>query len=137
MHALATGTRWVVALSLLSVILVAACQPKDLGFGVSDLPPGDPARGAELFTQRISGTTACQACHALDAGKSTGPSLHGYGTVAGTRVDGQDAATYTFTSIVRPAKHLVRGYSNVMPSDYADKLSHQEIADLIAYLLTL
>lgn len=130
--------RLTAALSMIALALVLlACRPEELDFGVSDLPEGDAVRGAALFAERIDGAAACSSCHALDAGQSSGPSLAGYAEVAGDRVSDQDAAEYTFTSILRPAKHIVRGYSNVMPDDYADKLSRQQIADLIAYLLTL
>lgn len=122
---------------LLALFASIACQPEDLGFGLDDLPPGDAARGAQIYTESINGAPACSACHAIDEGAKSGPSLGGYGAAAADRVSGQDAATYTFYSIVRPAKHVVRGYSNVMVSDYAEKLSRQDIADLIAYLVNL
>ena len=57
--------------------------------------------------------------------------------VAGERGDGNSAEVYTLGGLLRPSKHLGRGDSNVMPSEYADKLTRQEIADLIAYLHTL
>ncbi|MGQ9849340.1 MAG: c-type cytochrome [Aggregatilineaceae bacterium] len=127
-----------ICLGIVSVaLLLAACAPEDLPYALEDLPMGDPTRGAVLFTQSLGGAPACANCHALDGGASSGPSLGGFGAVAAARVKGQSAAAYTFYSILRPAKHVVRGYSNVMPADYAGKLSAQDVADLIAYLLTL
>jgi len=128
--------RTLIGLFLLMIILVA-CSPEDLDFAYDDLPPGDPARGAELYAQSSGGSASCLSCHSLDGVKGAGPPLDGYAGVAGDRVDGKSAEAYTFESLLRPSKHLVRGYSNVMPSDYADKLTRQEIADLIAYLHTL
>ncbi len=52
-------------------------------------------------------------------------------------MDDQSAEEYTFYSILRPSKYLVQGFSNVMPSNYEEKLSQQETADLITYMLTL
>lgn len=128
----------IVLLVLIPLALgVIACQPEDLGFDVNDLPTGDAARGAQIFDQSINGASSCSACHAVNGGAKSGPSLENYGAVAADRVKDQDAETYTFTSILRPAKHIVQGYSNVMPSDYAEKLSRQDIADLIAYLVSL
>ena len=124
-------------LLVLLVLGVIACQPEDLGFDVNDLPDGDATRGAQIFTESINGTPACASCHAISGSEKSGPSLDDFGAVAAERVNDQDAETYTFYSILRPAKHIVRSYSNVMPSDYADKLSRQDIADLIAYLMSL
>lgn len=127
-----------IGLGVVSVALfLAACAPEDPPYQLDDLLAGDAQRGATLFEQSVGGAPACISCHTLDGGASAGPSLDGYGTVAATRVKGQSAAAYTFYSILRPAKHIVRGYSNVMPADYAGKLSAQDVADLIAYLLSL
>jgi mono/diheme cytochrome c family protein len=118
-------------------LLLVACAPEDLPYQFDDLPAGDAQRGATLFGQSVNGAPACVSCHTLDGGAAAGPGLEGYGEVAATRVKGQSAGEYTFYSILRPAKHIVRGYSNVMPADYAGKLSAQDVADLIAYLLSL
>ena len=124
------------ALIALAVILFA-CSPEDLPYSFSDLPPGDAARGAALFAQSVKGAPACANCHAIDDSASAGPSLQGYGQIAASQVKSQSAAEYTFYSILRPAKHVVRGFSNVMYAKYGDQLSQQDVADLIAYLLGL
>jgi cytochrome c553 len=120
---------------MLLVVLLVACSPNKLSFSLNDLPPGDAGRGATLFTQSIYSAPACSSCHATDGSRSVGPSLKGFGAEAGERVKGQSAAEYAFDSILRPSKHVVRGYSNVMYSTYGEKLPQQDIADLIAYLL--
>jgi uncharacterized membrane protein/mono/diheme cytochrome c family protein len=119
------------------VFILAACSSKDISYQYSDLPPGDAASGAALFTQSVNGAPACSSCHTLTGGQGTGPSLQDFAQVAGSRVKGQSAETYAFYSILRPSKHLVQGFSNLMPSDYENKLSRQQTADLISYLLTL
>ncbi|MCL4239384.1 MAG: c-type cytochrome [Anaerolineae bacterium] len=126
-----------IALTTVVIAALWGCAPEDLPYSLGDLPAGDAGRGAALFTQSINGSPACSACHSTDGSSSSGPPLDGYGQAAGTRVKGQSAALYSFYSILRPAKHLVRGYSNVMYSQYADKLSQQDVADLIAYMLGL
>lgn len=121
---------WLVTLAV-GLGLLAACKPEPLGYTFEELPPGDIEHGTALFADH------CQSCHALDGGQSSGPGVADYGNSAGGRVSGQSPEEYTFNSILRPAKHVVQGYSNVMPSDYDEKLSQQDIADLIAYLLSL
>jgi len=121
----------------LLILLLAACSPGDLPFERDELPPGDAARGAALFGQSIDGAPACANCHSVDGGFSSGPGLDGYGDQAETRVSGQSGVEYSFLSIMRPAKHIVKGYSNVMYSDYDEKLDKQAVADLIAYLMEL
>jgi hypothetical protein len=38
-------------------------------------------------------------------------------------------------SVVQPAAYIVSGFGNVMFNQYAQRLSAQQIADLVAYLL--
>jgi mono/diheme cytochrome c family protein len=126
-----------VFLAFIAVFLLAACSPADLDFQYSDLPQGDAGRGKDLFAKSINGTVACSNCHTLSGGDTAGPTLQDYGPTAASRVEGQTAEEYTFYSTLQPSKYLVAGFSNVMPSNYDEKLSKQEIADLIAYMLTL
>lgn len=121
--------------ALLLAGLLSGCAQSGLDFSVSDLPPGDAARGAKLFEQSPGGPS-CAQCHSLDGGRSVGPSLAGYGERAAREGGGQNAEEYTFEAILRPSKHIVRGYSNTMPDSYEDTLTRQNIADLIAYLLS-
>lgn len=123
--------------AFLLTLLLTACSPGDLPFQPGDLPPGDAARGAALFDRSIGGAPACDNCHSVNGDFSSGPGLRGYGEQAATRVSGQSGVEYTFYSIMRPAKHVVRGYSNVMYGDYDEKLDKQDVADLIAYLMAL
>lgn len=120
---------------VLLILALAACAPTIAP--IENLPPGDVTRGAQLFTQSVNGAPACSTCHTLDGTSLVGPSLHGYGAVAPTRVTDTSAETYTHVSIVQPAAYLVGGFGNNMYNQYARHLTPQEIADLIAYLLTL
>lgn len=116
------------------IFWLPACNNDEEGLRFSDLPAGDAARGAELFAQQINGAPACTSCH-LET-ESSAPVMAGYGERAGSRVRGESAEEYTLNSIINPASHIVDGYSNLMYRDYEDKLTQQQIADLIAYLLT-
>lgn len=119
----------------LALLALAACGSAQAA--LVDLPEGDATRGAQLFTQSVNGAPACSTCHTLDGTSLVGPSLQGYDAVAPTRVTNTSAEAYTHISIVQPATYLVSGFGNSMYNQYAQRLSPQEIADLIAYLLTL
>jgi cytochrome c oxidase subunit 2 len=94
----------------------------------------DPlAYGRQLFTQ-----FGCNACHTLDDAKATGvvgSNLDGIGTRAGSTVPGQSAEDYIRTSIVKPSDYVVRGYQPVMPQDYGQRMSPQELEAMVKYLL--
>jgi mono/diheme cytochrome c family protein len=115
------------------VIALAACSEKTSSITLDSLPPGDAAHGGILFTESINGTPPCSACH-TDKSIPAGPSLTNYRDEAGDRSN-LSADEYTLDSIVRPAKTILRGYSNTMYAGYGEKLSAQDIADLIAYML--
>ena len=46
------------------------------------------------------------------------------------------ADAYIYESIINPAVFIVEGYNDVMPHDFATRMSQQELADVLAYLLT-
>jgi cytochrome c553 len=126
----------ILVLALL-VGVMAACSSGGRGAAsFAELPAGDAARGATLFTESVSGAPACSTCHALDERTISGPSLQGYGSRAGTRISGMSAEDYTFQSMMRPSAFIVPGFTNLMYNNYEAKLSSQNIADLIAFLLS-
>jgi mono/diheme cytochrome c family protein len=105
------------------------------------LPQGNADNGKSLFTAQ-----GCAACHSLKPGeKIVGPSLAGIATRAGDTIKAADykgkATTgelYIHESIVQTSAYVVPGYPDgVMPKDFGTaKLSAQDLADLIAFLLT-
>jgi mono/diheme cytochrome c family protein len=100
------------------------------------LPKGDADNGKVLFAESVNGAPSCTTCHTLDGSVVVGPSLQGYAQRAATRTD-LSAEAYTLQSITQPAVHIVEGFPNAMFGQYGQKLSAQQQADLIAYLLTL
>ena len=124
-------------LLLLFTILLVSCSTDAPGsLTYADLPDeGDPVRGEQIFHDDSRVVAICSACHTETAAAS--PVLAGFGEVAASRVEGQSAREYAFYSIVEPGRHIVEGYGNAMPNTYDEQLSAQDIADLIAYLLTL
>jgi mono/diheme cytochrome c family protein len=98
----------------------------------------DPEHGETLFAM-IEGGSPCSTCHYVDSDESlVGPGMLGLADVAGERVEGQSAEEYLYNSIVHPNEYIVEGYPEmVMPQNYDDLLSEQDMYDLVAYMLTL
>jgi mono/diheme cytochrome c family protein len=92
-------------------------------------------RGRTVFVRL--GCTDCHAVRglALDKG-SLGPGLDGVGLRAARRRPGLDAQSYLFESIESPGAYVVDGYLNLMPA-LRDRMTDQECADLVAFLLSL
>lgn len=106
------------------------------------LPEGDAARGEQLATDK-----GCVVCH---INTPTGPAWlatadePGIGARTETRLgepgytgSAQDAHQYLFESIVLPNVHIVEGFQPIMPANYGETMTDEDLADLIAYLLTL
>jgi hypothetical protein len=64
--------------------------------------------------------------------------MAGIASRAGTSVDGQSAEEYLRLSILEPNAHIIEGFSEgLMPANWGDNLSQEQVEQLIAYLLTL
>ena len=107
------------------------------------LPAGDVARGEQLFNRNGS----CSGCHTL-ADESrlddpsllslSGPALFGIAERAGTIREAYSAEEYLRESIVLPSEFLTEGYPvTVMPRTYGETLDAQDLADVVAFLMTL
>jgi len=113
------------------------------------LPLGDAARGKILYERPVLGSNVapgCITCHSLSPSVLlVGPSLSDIGSraevfVASPAYTGRakTAADYLHESIVQPEAYVAPGFkSGVMYQKFNDDLTPQEIADLVAYLLTL
>jgi mono/diheme cytochrome c family protein len=92
-------------------------------------PQGDPEAGEEVFTTVAS--PACATCHTLQAAGATqtlGPNLD-------EALADKDAA-FIRESIVEPDAEVTSGFAdNLMPEDYGDKLTEQQLKDLVAFLV--
>jgi mono/diheme cytochrome c family protein len=85
--------------------------------------PDDP--GAPVFAQN-----QCSGCHtmkAADAAGTTGPNLDEV-------IPGQTAGEVR-TSIVAPSAKITPGYPDVMPKNFGEVLSPQELGALVRFLL--
>ncbi|RLT32315.1 MAG: hypothetical protein DWI57_18485 [Chloroflexi bacterium] len=98
------------------------------------MPTANAANG-----QAVSVSNGCTACHSLEKDvRVVGPSWYSVGATAGERVAGESAGLYLYNSIVDPNAYVNEGYlSGLMPLTYKDVLSSQQMADVIAYLLSM
>jgi mono/diheme cytochrome c family protein len=111
-------------------LLLTAC-----GGGSSD----GTSAGKTLFAEPVIGSNAgCITCHSLDGSALVGPSMAGIGTRAGSTVSGMSAEEYLRQSIVDTNAYLVPGFeANIMPANWEDSLTADQIDELVAYLMTL
>ena len=105
---------------------------------------GDAERGAEIFRVGVGSVEdevpTCSTCHRISASAfslAQGPSLTGIGEEAGTRIDGMSAEEYLVDSILNPANFISANFRTSMYDEYGDHLSAQDVADLVAYMMTL
>lgn len=106
---------------------------------------GDPLNGQLLYNNEAEAADGselgCIGCHEDD--DSTGPMTAGTWTrwdeihSLEPRFEGYDFERYTVESIVLPWDYTVEGYAeNIMPNNFGDRLSYQDLADIVAYLST-
>jgi len=97
------------------------------------LPAGDATRGEQIFI--------AQPCHTCHMDLPVGPVFPGEPPLvdlAATRRSGYPADLYLYESIVNPSAFVVEGFqSDVMPEGFGANLTRQELADLVAYLMTM
>jgi mono/diheme cytochrome c family protein len=93
----------------------------------TEQPPGSPAAGRAVFT-----SAGCGACHTFaPAGTSgsVGPDLD-------EALQGKDAE-FIRQSIVDPNAEITQGYSaGVMPQNFGQELSPQQLDNLVAFLMS-
>lgn len=103
---------------------------------------GDPVNGEALFAQQYDtalGPWMCTQCHLVDSEQMLiGPGMLNLVDRAGERIPGMAAELYIYNSIIAPNDYIVPTYpGNVMPGNYAELLSEQDLYDISAYLLSL
>lgn len=96
---------------------------------------GSAVSGGDLYDKKFR----CTDCH----GQGTAPDTVGtYTRILNERLALPQFASYTveqylIESITRPADYVVEGYaSGLMPDNFGLRLTHQQLADIVAYLIT-
>ena len=99
--------------------------------------PTGPLPPQELFV-----SMGCSGCHNLDLPQDAdnrgpvGPNMGNLPELAGTHVPGEDAPTYVHNSIVNPNAYVAEGYmAGIMPQNFAERMSEEEINALVEWLL--
>ncbi|HAJ35653.1 MAG TPA: hypothetical protein DCL15_08160 [Chloroflexi bacterium] len=99
-----------------------------------------PRSPQELFAG--ANGMGCSGCHNLDLPQTAdsrgpvGPNMANLYETAGTRVPGEDAATYIHNSIVAPNAYVSEGYmAGIMPQNFAERMTEEEINALVQWLL--
>jgi mono/diheme cytochrome c family protein len=83
----------------------------------------------------------CAGCHNINLPQTdsergvVAPNLGNLYETAGTKVPGEDAVTFTHNSIVNPNAHLEAGYNPVMPNNFGDRMSPEEVDSLVQWIL--
>ncbi|MGJ3238393.1 MAG: c-type cytochrome [Anaerolineae bacterium] len=116
-------------------VVASGETPQDVVI-VANVEAADVASGDTLFNQTL--VPACVECH-IEQGSARlrGPNLINFREIAGARVEGEDAYTYTYNAIRYANRHIVEGYEADVMRTYDGILTDQEVYDLIAYIWTL
>ena len=98
------------------------------------LPVGVVATGDQLY----NAPSSCAGCHSLVEGVHIQAlSLFGIAERAGTTIEAYSAEEYLHESIVLPCEFLAaEAVVCQMPRNYGERLDAQDVADLIAFLMT-
>lgn len=84
---------------------------------------------------------ACSGCHNIDLPQTdtekgvVAPNMGNLYETAATKVPGEDAVTYIHNSIVNPTAHTVTGYNPVMPANFGERMSPEEIDSLVQWIM--
>ncbi|MEL6151056.1 MAG: cytochrome c [Chloroflexota bacterium] len=112
---------------------------------------GDVENGQAIFNAQYDtavGPWICASCHSVDesALRLVGPTMWDIHETAVERIaesGDPDPVTYVRNSILMPMAYIVPPDAggpypeNLMPPNYGELLTEQELADVVAYLLTL
>ena len=107
------------------------------------VPPSDDPVLAGRLVWAGFGCGACHTIEGISAGV-VGPHLTNIATVAGTRIDGYSAEEYIRESILVPGAFISPdcptgpcAEPSVMPANFGEQMSEDQINNLITFLLTL
>ncbi len=140
-----TGSQWkaytsIVAFYVITVgVLVALVYalpryeiPKVVGDG--EVASADE-RGKALYRDPAVG---CYLCHAIGgSGGTRGPDLTQIAEIGAARIPAVSLEDYLRESITDPNAYVVPDYPAIMPTNFGDRLTEEQIEDLLAFLSSL
>lgn len=112
-------------------------EPGDAPAGAVSMPAAevtlsDEIANADYDLGMQTYLAECAACHGAESG--AGPSLAVIKDEAGQRVEGMSAEDYVHESIVNPSAYVVAGYEDIMPKDYGERLTDEQINGLVRFI---
>lgn len=132
---------------LLTCLLLAGCRPSFQQMtqtAVAANPPTpagtlDPARAPERGRTVFNGVGQCATCHSIDGSeRATGPGLKGIAAIITEQYPDREVVEFLHESILEPDAVIFENWSpDLMPENYEELLTEQQIDDVIAYMLTL
>ena len=109
----------------------------------AETPAETPPAGGDLAAQgmTIAQNQGCLGCHSTDGSRLVGPTWQGVYGSQETLTDGTTVTVddeYIRESIVDPNAKVVEGFQpNLMPQNFGDTLSDEDIEAIIAYMKSL
>jgi cytochrome c oxidase subunit 2 len=123
--------------TMLAPVKVVSQQSFDEWVASQTQVSADPVVRGQQYAQQYG----CLACHSIDGSTLVGPSWKGVYGSQETLADGSTVTVddnYLHESIVNPGAKIVRGFPpGVMPANFADQLSEEQIMDIIAFIKSL
>ena len=123
-------------------VRVLSQEDFDAWIASSQIPTDPVGRGNYWYK-----TQGCASCHSLDGTKIVGPSFKGLFGSTVTLTDGSTVVAdenYIHESIIDPYAKIVEGFelspgsgTSAMPSNFGERLSDEQISEIIEFIKTL
>jgi mono/diheme cytochrome c family protein len=92
------------------------------------------AAGKHVFTSASAGCSGCHRFAAAGSSGTIGPNLD-MRVRADAEAAGKHVKPFVYESIVSPNAYVAEGYPrNVMPQDFSDTLTDEQLAELVAFI---
>ncbi|MFC2025683.1 cytochrome c oxidase subunit II [Chloroflexota bacterium] len=96
----------------------------------------DPSERGQKWAEQYG----CTSCHTSDGSELVGPTWKEVFCSEETLTDGETVLVdeaYVRDSIFNPGAKIVFGFADIMPPNYLEQLSEQQVSDLIIYMQSL
>ncbi len=138
-------TQWKIFASIASVYLVTIGALVALGFALPQYEIPKAAEEVEITSARERGralfydpVVGCYLCHSIGGvGATRGPGLSRIGEIGASRRPGLSLEEYLRESIIDPTAYITADYPPIMPTNFGDRLTEEQIADLIDFMKSI